>query len=81
MDLLAFEITFVAEEQLSLKMGLQPFCLSLDWLDGVHEVDKRLCHYLRKKTMRRFKEILRLKYAVLALCTVYLKGHRMQIML
>lgn len=49
MDLLAFEITFVTEEQLSLKMGLWPFCCSSDWLDGVPEVDRGLCHYLKKR--------------------------------
>lgn len=55
MDLLAFEITFVAKEQLSLKMGLRPFCLSLDRLDAVPEVDKGLCHYF-EKTMQCFTE-------------------------
>jgi len=50
MDLLAFEITFVAKEQLSLKTGLRPFCLFIDRLDAVPEVDKRLWHYF-KKTM------------------------------
>lgn len=75
MDLLAFEITFVAEEQLSLKMGLRPFfCLSLDWLDAVHEVDKGLCHYL-KKTMQCFTVLERLNDEVLALYNVYLKEH------
>ncbi len=59
MDLLAFQITFVAEEQLSVKMGLRPFCLSLVWLDCVPEVDKGLCLYLFLKTMQCFKELER----------------------
>lgn len=75
MDLLAFEITFVAEEQLSLKMGLRPFfCLSLDWLDAVLEVDKGLCYYL-EKTMQCFTELERLNSEVLALYNVYLNAN------
>lgn len=73
MDLLAFEITFVAEEQLSLKMGLH-FLPSLDWLDAVPEVDKGLCHYL-KKTMQCFTELERLNSEALALYSVYLNAN------